>query len=77
MKPRKDGDFHGRTVSLPEGRYVSTTTTCNGNIFGGFKIYTDLGDIFIRVVPPQWVKRRDGFLFKKGGLFSFKVVCSK
>ena len=19
MKPRKDGDFHGRTVSLPEG----------------------------------------------------------
>ena len=20
MKPRKDGDFHGRTVSLPEGK---------------------------------------------------------
>ena len=71
MKPRKDGDFHGRTVSLPEGRYVSTTTTCNGNIFGGFKIYTDLGEVFIRVVPKAMGEKADGFLLRKGGSFFF------
>ena len=41
MKPRKDGDFHGRTVSLPEGmtfflrisgpQQVSTSQSCDSD----------------------------------------------